>query len=324
MEHRILGRTVLKISEVSFGAWAIGKSMWGEQEDDVSIAALHKALDLGVNFIDTAQVYGNGHSEQLIAKVLKERGEKGKITVATKVPPKNHQWPANGKVPLEKAFPKEYVISRAELSLKALNTDCIDIYQLHVWSDGWVDQTEWYEGMQKLKEQGKIRFIGVSINDHAPDDALKLVESGMMDTIQVIYNVFDQSPEDNLLPLAKEKNVGIIVRVPFDEGALTGKFTVDTKFPDNDFRARYFKGSRMKETVDRAEKLKFLVRGDIKSLAQASLKFCLSHTAVSTVIPGIRTPEQAELNCAASDGKLLTTDELLEIKKHRWVRNFYS
>ncbi len=324
MEYRQLGRTGLKVSEISFGAWAIGKTWWGEQDDNISLSALHRALDMGVNFIDTAQVYGDGHSEQLIAKVLKERNEKNKITVATKVPPKNVQWPGNGNVPLAKAFPKDYVISRAELSLKALATDCLDIYQLHVWSDGWIEQTEWYEGMQKLKEQGKIRFIGASINDHAPDDALKLVESGMADTIQVIYNLFDQSPEDKLLPLAKEKNVGIIARVPFDEGSLTGKFTYDTKFSVDDFRARYFRGSRLKETVDRAEKLKFLVRGEIKSLAQASLKFCLSHPGVSTVIPGIRTPEQAELNCAASDGKLLTPEELKEIKKHRWVRNFYS
>lgn len=324
MEYRQLGRTELSVSEISFGAWAIGKSWWGEQDDNISLSALHRALDSGVNFIDTAQVYGDGHSEQLIAKVLKERGEKGKITVATKVPPKNVQWPGNGKVPLAKAFPKEYVIERAELSLKALETDCLDIYQIHVWSDGWIDQTEWFEGMQKLKEQGKIRFIGASINDHAPDDAVKLVKSGMVDTVQVIYNLFDQSPEDNLLPLAKEKNIGIIVRVPFDEGSLTGKFTYDTKFPDNDFRARYFRGSRMKETVDRAEKLKFLVQDEIKSLAQVALKYTLSHPAVSTVIPGIRTPEQAELNCAASGGKLLTTDELKEVKKHRWIRNFYS
>ena len=324
MEYRILGRTGLKVSEISFGAWAIGKSWWGEQEDDVSLAALHRALELGVNFIDTAQVYGDGHSERLIAKVLKERGEKNKVVVATKVPPKNYQWPGSGKAPLAKAFPKDYVISRAELSLKALETDCLDIYQLHVWSDGWIEQTEWHEGMQELKKQGKIRFIGASINDHAPDDARKLVESGMTDTIQVIYNLFDQSPEDNLLPLAKEKNVGIIVRVPFDEGSLTGKFTYDTKFPDNDFRARYFRGNRMKETVERAEKLKFLSRGEMKSLAQAALKFCLSHPAVSAVIPGIRTPEQAELNCAASGGKLLTPEELKEVKKHRWIRNFYS
>ncbi len=324
MEYRILGRTELKVSEISFGAWAIGKSWWGEQDDNVSVAALHRALDLGVNFIDTAQVYGDGHSERLIAKVLKERGEKNKVVVATKVPPKNYQWPGNGKAPLAKAFPKDYVISRAELSLKALETDCLDIYQIHVWSDGWLNQPEWYEGMQELKKQGKIRFIAASINDHAPDDALKLVDSGMADTIQVIYNLFDQSSEDNLLPLAKEKNVGIIARVPFDEGALTGKFTYETKFPDSDFRARYFRGNRMKETVNRAEKLKFLVRGEMKSLAQASLKFCLSHPAVSAVIPGIRTPEQAELNCAASDGKLLTADELQKIKAHRWVRNFYS
>lgn len=323
MEHRILGRTGLKVSEISFGAWAIGKSWWGEQDDGVSIAALHRALDSGVNFIDTAQVYGDGHSERLIAKVLKERNAKDKVVVATKVPPKNYQWPGNPNVPMSEVFPIDYVISRAEQSLKALETDCIDVYQIHVWTDGWIDQTEWFEGMQILKEQGKIRFMGASINDHAPEDAMMIVESGMVDTIQVIYNIFDQSPEDELLPVAKQNNVGVIARVPFDEGSLTGKFTFDATFPDNDFRARYFRGNRMKETVDRVEKLKFLVRGEIKSLAHGALKYCLSNPAVSAVIPGIRTPEQAEWNCAASDGKPLAPHELKELKKHRWVRNFY-
>lgn len=324
MQYRTLGRTGLKVSEIGFGAWAIGKSWWGPTDDTQSISALHRALDLGVNFIDTAQVYGDGHSEKLIAKVLKERKAKDTVTVATKVPPKNYQWPGNPKVPLSKTFPKDYVISRAELSLKALDTDCIDIYQIHVWTDGWVEQTEWYEGMQKLKEQGKIRFVGASINDHAPDDALKLVRSSMVDTVQVIYNIFDQSPNDNLLPLAQEHKVGILARVPFDEGSLTGKFTPETKFPKGDFRGDYFRGDRLKETVDRVEKLKFLLRGGIKTLAQAALKFCFSHPAVSTGIPGIRTPEQAEANCTASDGKLLSAEELEQLKAHRWVRNFYD
>lgn len=317
MNYRILGRTKLKVSEIGFGAWAIGGGMWGKSDDTVSLKALRLALDAGVNFIDTAAVYGKGHSEQLIAKVYRER--KGQFYVATKIPPKNRQWPVRHGTPIGEAFPANWIRDSTEKSLRNLKVDCIDIQQLHVWSPNWVEENEWYETLARLREEGKIRFIGVSLNDHEPDAALELVNSGMVDSVQVIYNLFDQTPQERLLPLCQEKNVGVIARVPLDEGSLTGKFTKESKFAADDWRRDYFSPERLKETVERVEKLKFLIRNEIKSLSVGALKFCLSHPAISTVIPGIRTPQQAEDNCSASDGLLLQPEELEALKRHRWV-----
>lgn len=317
MQYRILGRTNLKVSEVGFGAWAIGGRMWGPSDDSVSLKALRRALDLGVNFIDTAAAYGKGHSEQLVSKVYRER--KGGFYVATKIPPKNWEWPAKLNTPLRELFPSDWIREHTEKSLRNLKTDCIDLQQLHVWSPNWVRENDWYETMKKLKQEGKIRLIGVSLNDHQPDQALELVQSGMVDTVQVIYNIFDPSPQDHLFPTCQEKNVGVIARVPLDEGSLTGKFSKESKFAEDDWRKDYFTPEVLAETVQRVEKLKFLIRGEIRSLSVGALKFCLSHPAVSTVIPGIRSPQQAEENCLASDGILLKADELEKLKMHRWV-----
>ncbi|OGR80157.1 MAG: aldo/keto reductase [Elusimicrobia bacterium RIFCSPLOWO2_02_FULL_39_32] len=319
MNYRILGKTNLKVSEIGFGAWAIGGGMWGKTDDEVSLKALRRSLDLGVNFIDTAAVYGKGHSEQLIAKVYRER--KGKFFVATKIPPKNWQWPAKKGTPIKEAFPADWIREQTEKSLRNLKMECVDLQQLHVWAPNWVKENDWYETLLKLKQEGKIRFIGVSLNDHAPDEALELVQSGMADSVQVIYNIFDQSPEDRLFLLCKEKNVGVIARVPLDEGSLTGKFTKDKVFEEGDWRRDYFSPDILKETVERVEKLKFLVSGEIKSLTVGALKFCLSHPTVSTVIPGIRSIQQAEENISSSDGNLLSKELLEKLKTFRWVRD---
>ncbi|MBI2119759.1 MAG: aldo/keto reductase [Elusimicrobia bacterium] len=319
MNYRVLGKTNLKISEIGFGAWAIGGGMWGKTDDQVSLKALRRSLDLGVNFIDTAAVYGKGHSEQLIAKVYRER--KAQFLVATKIPPKNWQWPAKKGTPIKEAFPADWIREQTEKSLRNLKMECVDLQQLHVWAPNWVKENDWYETFLKLKEEGKIRFIGVSLNDHTPDESLELVQSGMADTVQVIYNIFDQSPEDNLFPLCKEKNVGVIARVPLDEGSLTGKFTKDKVFEEGDWRRDYFSPEILKETVERVEKLKFLVSEEKKSLTVGALKFCLSYPAVSTVIPGIRSIQQAEENISSSDGVLLSKELLEKLKTFRWVRD---
>jgi aryl-alcohol dehydrogenase-like predicted oxidoreductase len=295
--------------------------MWGPLDDEKAVAALHRALDLGITFIDTALAYGEGHSERLIARVFRERGKR--VTTATKIPPKNHEWPARRGLPLKEVFPRDWIIRCTERSLRSLETDCLDLQQLHVWNEEWMEQPEWIETLRDLQAQGKIKFIGVSITDHEPDPALSLVRSGWVDTIQVIYNIFDQSPAEHLLPLAQEKKVGIIARCPFDEGGLTGTLRPDTVFPRGDWRREYFYGDRLIETVERVGRMKFLVRDEIRTLPQAALKFCLSHPAVSCVIPGIRRPEHAEENAAASDGKLLTPAELEILKAHAWPRNFY-
>lgn len=346
MKYRTLGRTNLKVSEIGFGAWAIGGGMWGKQDDALSLKSLRRALDLGVNFIDTAAVYGKGHSEQLIAKVYRERAGKEKIFVATKIPPKNWKWPAIHGTPIQDAFPKNWVREQTEKSLRNLKMDCVDIQQLHVWAPNWLKELDWLEELTKLRKEGKIRFIGVSLNDYEPNEALELVKSEMVDTIQVIYNIFEQAPQDHLFPACLQKNVGVIARVPLDEGSLTGKFTKQTRFAEDDWRKDYFSPERLEETVERVEKLKLILfpkkrdgelnpseiiqNGgknlgtnsvkEIPSLATLALKFCLSHLAVSTVIPGIRNPQQAEENCSASDGHLLSPETLKQLQSHRWVR----
>ena len=338
MEKRILGRTGIEVSEIGHGTWTMG-SMWGPLDDREAIASLKRSLELGVSFIDTAFVYGDGHSEQLIGRVLRETGSKA--FVATKVPPKNYQWPARHHVPVTQTFPADHIVKFTETSLKNLKMNCVDLQQLHVWSDNWLTDSSWIEGVERLKSQGKIRFFGISINDHEPDSALKMVESGLIDSVQVIYNIFDQTPEEKLFPLCQKKNVAVIARVPFDEGSLTGKFTPGHKFPKGDWRVKYFTPERLNETCARVERVKHVILRqqpkDLTSpsggffadaqndmtLPQAALKFCLAHPAVSTVIPGMRTVAHVEDNCAASDGKLLARDELAELKKHAWPRNFY-
>ena len=321
MRYRILGRTGLKVSEIGFGAWGIG-GMWGPRDDALAMAALKRAVDLGIHLIDTALAYGDGHSERLIARAFCEVGRR--VTVTTKIPPKNYKWPAYPDTPLKEAFPRDWIIQCTERSLKHLDTDCLDIQQLHVWTERWMKETEWIETLQDLRAQGKIRFIGVSINDHEPDSAIELVHSGWVDTLQVIHNIFDQSPAARLFPLAQEKHIGMITRCPFDEGSLTGKLQLNTVFPKGDWRRDYFKGHRLKETIERVERLNFLIRDEVGSLSQAALKFCLSHPSVSSVIPGMRRPEHVEENCTASDGKRLAPDELERLKGHAWRRNFYG
>jgi aryl-alcohol dehydrogenase-like predicted oxidoreductase len=322
MKYRKFGNTGFDVSEIGYGAWGIGKALWQGATDEESLRALHKSIDLGVTFIDTALAYGDGHSEMLVGKLVKERKER--IYVATKIPPKNGQWPARKGVPLRDTFPHDYIIRKTETSLKNLKTDFIDVQQMHVWSDEWASETEWQDAISKLKDEGKIRHFGVSINDHQPENALLLGATGLVDSFQVIYNIFDQSPEEKLFPFCIDKKIAIMVRVPFDEGALTGSVTPETTFPKGDFRNAYFKGERKQQVADRVARLEGCLGQEGRSLAELALRFTLSHPAVSTVIPGMRTTKNVEANCAVSDGILLSKPLLAELKSHRWDRNFYS
>ncbi|MGC8897544.1 MAG: aldo/keto reductase [Bacteroidota bacterium] len=322
MKYRALGKTGLSVSEIGFGAWGIGGWMWKDSDDAESLRALHTAVDNGVNFIDTALVYGDGHSEWLVGKLLKDRKER--IYVSTKIPPANRRWPASPHIPAAEAFPRKHIIESTERSLRNLGVDVIDLQQFHVWHDNWLRESEWWETILELKEQGKIQFFGVSINDHAPETALELVRSGKADTIQVIYNIFDQSPEVELFPLCIEKNVGVIVRVPLDEGGLTGAITPETTFPEHDWRNNYFRGERKREVYERVGKLKTLLGEEAQTLPELALRFCLSHKAVSTVIVGMRKSGHASANATVSDGRTLSPQLLAELKKHQWRRNFYS
>jgi aryl-alcohol dehydrogenase-like predicted oxidoreductase len=319
MRTRVLGRTGIEVSEIGYGAWGIGGKMWLGGDDDESLRALRRAFELGLNFIDTALVYGEGHSEQLVGQIAPPE-----VHIATKVPPKNLLWPARPGIPAKDVFPYEYILRCTEKSLKNLGRDSVDLQQLHVWNREWIDDDGWKRAFEELKRSGKARFVGVSINDHQPDSAIELIKTGLVDTVQVIYNIFDQSPEAQLLPLAKELNIGVLARVPLDEGALTGNIDENTTFPEGDFRGRYFRGDRKKEVAEHVAALKRDLEGIDGSLAQIALRFCLSNLAVSTVIPGMRTVRNVEANIAASDAGPLPLDTQAILKAHAWEKNYYA
>jgi aryl-alcohol dehydrogenase-like predicted oxidoreductase len=317
MNERRLGRTGLSVSEVGYGAWGISGEMWLGAEDQESLAALNRAIDLGVNFIDTALAYGRGHSERLVGKVVAEREER--IVVASKIPPKDLQWPAPDGSDPDEAFPAEHVRKCTERSLENLGMDAIDVMQFHVWNDEWVGRGSWQQAIEGLKDEGKIRCFGVSINDLQPGNAVKLVETGVVDTVQVIYNVFEQAPEDALFAACEAYDVGVIARVPFDEGSLTGRITPDSTFPDGDFRHEYFSGER---SLDKVHARVQAIVDDLgisrDELPEVALRYVLSRPEVSTAIPGMRTVRNVERNCAVGDGAGLPAERASALKAHRW------
>jgi aryl-alcohol dehydrogenase-like predicted oxidoreductase len=320
VRYRTLGRTGLEVSEIGFGTWGVGADAWKGGTDADALAAMHRAIELGINFLDTAIVYGSGHSEKLVGQIKREHPE---VMIATKVNPANLEWPASDATPADEAFSAAHVIARTEESLRNLAIDVIDVQQFHVWSDTWVDNGSWLEGIEQLKRDGKIRFFGVSVNDAQPDSALKLVETGLVDSIQVIYNIFDQAPEDNLFPACERHDVGIIVRVPFDEGALTGKVMPDTVFEQGDFRADYFKDDRKAEVWEAVHKIMADLDIPLERLPEIALRFTLVPDVVSTVIPGMRTVPHVESNVAAGDAGPLTPDQIELLRAHRWVHDWY-
>jgi aryl-alcohol dehydrogenase-like predicted oxidoreductase len=321
MKNRKLGRTGLEISEIGYGAWGIGGKQWKGGTDDESVQALRKAFELGLNFIDTALAYGDGHSEKLVGAVVKDAPQR--VFVATKVPPMNRVWPAAPGSEIKDVFPYDYIVRSTEESLRNLGMETIDLQQLHVWDPGWLDRDEWKRAFDDLKRDGKVRFIGVSINDHQPDSALGVVASGLIDTVQVIYNIFDQSPEKNLFPAVMRHNVGVLARVPFDEGSLTGTMTETSEFEGDEFRAFYFRGDRKRQVVEHVSALQADLKGVPGSLPEIALRFCLSHPAVTTVIPGMRRVRNVETNCRVSDAGPLEEAVVNKLRKHAWNKNFY-
>jgi len=317
MKYRTLGRTGIEVSEVGYGAWGIGGVQWTGGDDDEARQALNLAIDQGLNFIDTALAYGGGHSEELVGEVARSRSEQ--ITIATKIPPKNLTWPAQ-PVPLEQVFPADYIIECTEKSLRNLGVETIDLQQLHVWHDNWAEQPEWIEALLKLREQGKVRYFGISINDYQPTNVIKALRTGHIDAVQVIYNLFEQAPQDELYPVCQELNIGVLARVPFDEGGLTGAIKPDTVFPQDDFRSWFFRGDRKQKVFDRVEKLKALLGEEAATLPELALRFTLSHDAVSTVIPGMRSTKHVTANIACSDGRKLSPELLERLKDFAWDR----
>ncbi|MER5852016.1 aldo/keto reductase [Streptomyces sp. NPDC002012] len=321
MRYRELGRSGVSVSEIGYGAWGIGESAWVGATEDESVRALHRAIDLGANFVDTARGYGE--SERIVGRVVRERAG-DEVLVATKVPPRNGMWPAPDGLDPTETFPGEHIRASLETSLRISGLDHFDVVQFHVWSDDWVGRGDWLETIAELKQEGKIRLFGVSINDHQPDNALALVRSGAVDSVQVIYNLFDQAPADALLPACEEHGVGVIVRVALDEGGLTGRITAGTTFPEGDWRNRYFRDDRPAQVEQRVAAIVADLGIAPDEIAENALRFVLSSTAVSTVIPGMRTVRNVERNTALSDGRALSADQLSVLAKHRWQRNFYS
>jgi aryl-alcohol dehydrogenase-like predicted oxidoreductase len=321
MKYRKFGPLGWDVSEIGFGAWAIGGS-WGKQDDSDSLKALHKALDLGVNFIDTAAGYGEGRSERLIGQVLKERrGEK--IYVATKTPPSSGKWPPFPRERWEDRYSEKYLRENVATRLKNLGTECIDVLQLHTWTRAWSDDPKPLEILRKLQKEGKLKMVGISTPEQDQNCVVDLMRGGWVDVVQVIYNIFDQEPAAQILPVARQKKIGIIDRVVFDEGSLTGKFNKDTRFDADDFRSKYFAGDRLARSIERAEKVKSDIAGSGYTMPQAALKFVLAEDAVGTVIPGIRNEAQAQMNCTVSDLPDMPLDLQKKLWEHNWRRAFW-
>jgi aryl-alcohol dehydrogenase-like predicted oxidoreductase len=322
IQKRTFGRLGWPVSAIGFGGWAIGGVGWGGQDDGESIRALHKALDLGCNFIDTAQGYGEGRSERFVGRVLKERkGER--VYVATKIPPKPGCWPPSPYDRIEERYPEDYDRKSVEISQQNLQTDCLDLLQLHTWTRAWNNNPTALQTLTKLKVEGKVRGLGISTPEQDQNSVIELIRAGWLDAAQIIYNIFEQEPAAELFHAPQEKGVAVIVRVAFDEGALTGKFNASTRFGDDDFRHKYFAGDRLSQVVKRVEKIKADIGLEEPDLATVALKFALKPPAVVTVIAGTRNERQAEINCAIGTQPPLSDELELKLRRHAWRRGIW-
>ena len=332
MKYRILGKTGLKVSEIGMGTWQLADdpNCWVGADLKESLRSLHKFVELGGNFIDTAWVYGYSSqypsrhpSDELIGKYLKESGKRNKIVIATKVVPKNWKWPAWNGIPISEVFPPKHIEKCVNDSLRSLGIETIDLMQFHVWQDYFADDDNWKNTVKKIIKSGKVRFWGLSINDFQPSNCVKTIKTGLISTVQCIFNIFHQKPKIRLFPIAKQFNIGIITRVPLDEGGLTGKFNSATRFSSGDFRQKYFTPARLVELKKRTDNLEKLLNGEAKNLTELALRFNLSFEEVTTVIPGMRKIGYVETNTAVSDSRILSRDLLSVLKNHAWERNFY-
>jgi aryl-alcohol dehydrogenase-like predicted oxidoreductase len=316
MKYRRFGRKNWQVSEIGYGMW--GMAGWTGSDDEQSLKSLQIATDLGLNFFDTAWAYGDGHSEQLLGQVLRNNPQK-RLYTATKIPPKNRKWPSRREFSLDDCYPPNYIEEYVNRSLKNMGVDTIDLIQFHTWEDTWIADDRWSKKMDQLLQAGKILAVGISINRWEPWNGVQAVNSGLIDAVQVIYNIFDQNPEDELFPACQENDVAVIARVPFDEGTLTGNLTLDSKWPAGDWRNSYFVPENLKSSIEHAELLKPVVPKDM-SMPEMALRFILNNPTVSTIIPGMRKLEHVHKNIATSHSGPLP-EELFEIlKKHRWDR----
>jgi aryl-alcohol dehydrogenase-like predicted oxidoreductase len=317
MQYREFGRTGWSVGEIGYGMW--GMAGWTGSDDEESRRSLDRAVELGCTFFDTASAYGDGKSERLLGELLKRHAGR-RLYVATKIPPKNRQWPARAEHALRDVFPAGHIREYTETSLRNIGVDTLDLQQFHVWSDAWADNDEWQRAVSALKEEGLVRAIGISINRWQPSNVLKALATGLIDAVQVVYNLFDQAPEDELFPECRRRNVAVIARVPFDEGSLTDTLTPETTWPQGDFRNIYFGGGKLGETLERVARLRPVVPPPL-TMPELALRHILQHPAVSTVIPGMRRCQHVEANLAASDGRRLPEELMAELRRHRWDRS---
>jgi aryl-alcohol dehydrogenase-like predicted oxidoreductase len=316
MNYRRFGRSGWKVSEIGYGMW--GMAGWTGSQDTESLDSLHRSIDLGCNFFDTAWAYGDGHSEQLLGKVL--RANPGKtLYTATKIPPKNRRWPSRREFSLDESYPPDYIEEYLNKSLKNIGVETLDLIQFHTWEDDWLDDARLPRAIEELRKSGKVRAVGISINRWEPWNGIRAVRDGVVDAVQVIYNIFDQNPEDELFPACRDKDVAVIARVPFDEGTLTGTLTLDSTWPKGDWRNTYFVAENLKASVAHAEALKPLLRDGL-TMPEMALRFILNNKDVSTIIPGMRKRRHVEANIAAGDRGPLDAALRAELRRHRWER----
>ena len=316
MKYRRFGRTGWQVSEIGYGMWGMGE--WTGSDDDQSLRSLQRAVELGCNFFDTAWAYGGGHSESLLGQLVRNNPGQ-KLYTATKIPPKNREWPSRREFSLDDCFPPDYIEEYVHKSLANAGIGSFDLIQFHTWEDSWVDDDRWAKKLDDLRGQGLIHAIGISINRWEPWNGIRAVRSGLVDAVQVIYNIFDQNPEDELFPACQETDVAIIARVPFDEGTLTGNLTKDSTWPEGDWRNTYFVPENLIPAVERAEEIKPLVPANM-NMAEMALRFILNNETVSTIIPGMRKLRHVEANIATSDTGPLPEDLHQKLRPFRWDR----
>jgi aryl-alcohol dehydrogenase-like predicted oxidoreductase len=316
MRYRRFGRTGWQVSEVGYGMWGMGG--WSGSDDTLSRNSLERAVELGCNFFDTAWVYGQGRSERLLGELVRAH-PRDQLYIATKIPPRNLKWPARAEYTLDETYPPDHMRSFTRKSLENLGVGSIDLLQFHVWSDTWADDPRWRRTTEDLKQEGLIRAAGISVNRWEPENCLRALRSGVIDAVQVIYNIFDQAPEDRLFPVCRELDIAVIARVPFDEGTLTGTLTRDSSWPEGDWRNTYFVPGNLHASVERAERLCPLLPTGM-SMSEVALRFILSNPDVATVIPGMRQTRHVDANLAASDAGVLPDSLLAQLREHRWDR----
>ncbi len=317
MNYRRFGRAGWMVSEIGYGMWGMGG--WTGSDDEESLAALQRAVDLGCNFFDTAWVYGDGRSEALLGKLIRANPDK-RLYTASKIPPKNRVWPSRREFTLDDSFPPDHIEEYVHSSLKNAGLESFDLMQFHVWEDAWVGDDRWAKKLDELRGQGLIKAVGISINRWEPWNGVRAVRSGLIDAVQVIYNIFDQNPEDELFPACREMDVAVIARVPFDEGTLTGTLTKESRWPEGDWRNTYFVPENLIPSVERADQLKPVAESSGLTMPEMALRFILTEPAVSTIIPGMRKIRNVEANAAASDAGPLPNELLQTLRAHRWDR----